>query len=176
MKALFISTQYLKRKSIIDGNVDSDKLVQFIETAQDIHIQNYTGTNLYVKLQNLITTIDVGGTEEPLIDLPENSNYKNLLNTYIKPMLAWFAQAEYLPFSLYTVNNGGVFKHRSDNSDQVNPAEIAGLAKRAEDKALFYTNRFIEYMNDNGGLFPEYNSAQDDMHPEKDISSMGWVL
>lgn len=168
MKALFISTNYLKRKSIMDGNVDPDKLVQFIETAQDIHIQNYTGTNLYVRLQNLVTSGD--------IDLAENSDYKHLLTEYIKPMLAWYAQSEYIPFSLYTISNGGVYKHRSDNSDPVGPEEVAGLARRAEDKAKFYTNRFIEYMDDKGSLFPEYNSSQDDMYPEKDITTMGWVL
>ena len=40
-KALFITINDLKRKSIIDGNVDADKLIQFIEVAQDTHIQNY---------------------------------------------------------------------------------------------------------------------------------------
>ena len=46
-KALFITINDLKRKSIIDGNVDADKLIQFIEVAQDTHIQNYLGGKLY---------------------------------------------------------------------------------------------------------------------------------
>ena len=78
MTALFVSPKYIKRKSIIDGDVDADKIVQFIETAQDIHIQNYLGTNLYKKLQSLIiagTINDVG-----------NADYKLLLDDYIKPM------------------------------------------------------------------------------------------
>ena len=33
-KALFITINDLKRKSIIDGNVDADKLIQFIEVAK----------------------------------------------------------------------------------------------------------------------------------------------
>ena len=49
-KALFISINDLKRKSIIGGDVDSDKLIQFIEVAQDTHIQNYLGGKLYDKL------------------------------------------------------------------------------------------------------------------------------
>ena len=63
LKALFISVADLKKKSIIDGNVDSDKIVQYIEIAQDIHIQNYLGGSLYKKLQELIiagTITDVG--------------------------------------------------------------------------------------------------------------------
>jgi hypothetical protein len=58
-KALFITINDLKRKSIIDGNVDADKLVQFIEVAQDTHIQNYLGGKLYTKLQTLVVSGDI---------------------------------------------------------------------------------------------------------------------
>ena len=51
MKALFITLEELKRKSIIDGNVDTDKLIQFVEVAQDTYIQTQLGTVLYDKLQ-----------------------------------------------------------------------------------------------------------------------------
>ena len=54
MKALFITLEELKRKSIIDGNVDTDKLIQFVEVAQDTVIQNYLGTKLY----NAIVYVD----------------------------------------------------------------------------------------------------------------------
>ena len=50
-KALFITTKDLKQRSIISGNVDPDKIVQFIEVAQDTHIQNYLGGKLYKKIQ-----------------------------------------------------------------------------------------------------------------------------
>ena len=53
-KALFITIQDVKQKSIISGNVDPDKIVQFVEVAQDTHIQNYLGGTLYKKLQTLI--------------------------------------------------------------------------------------------------------------------------
>ena len=51
MKALFITTNDLRRKSIIGGAVDADKFIQFVEVAQDIHIQNYLGTKLYEKIE-----------------------------------------------------------------------------------------------------------------------------
>ena len=168
MTALFVSPKYIKRKSIIDGDVDADKIVQFIETAQDIHIQNYLGTNLYKKLQSLIiagTINDVG-----------NADYKLLLDDYIKPMLAWFTQAEYIPFAAYTISNGGVYKHRSDNSDAIDPSEIALLTTRANDKASFYTNRFLGYMNFHSELYPEYISSSESMYPDRDVNNIGWVL
>ena len=43
---LFINRTDLIRNSILDGNVDSDKFIQFIKIAQEIHIQNYMGTDL----------------------------------------------------------------------------------------------------------------------------------
>ena len=54
MKALFITTNDLRRKSIIGGAVDADKFIQFVEVAQDIHIQNYLGTKLYEKIEKRI--------------------------------------------------------------------------------------------------------------------------
>ena len=49
-KALFISTTDLKRNTILNGNLDVDKVLQYISIAQEIHIQNYLGTKLYEKL------------------------------------------------------------------------------------------------------------------------------
>ena len=48
--ALFINRTDLVRNSILDGNVDTDKFIQFIKIAQEIDIQNYTGTDLYNKI------------------------------------------------------------------------------------------------------------------------------
>jgi hypothetical protein len=168
MTALFVSPKYIKRKSIIDGDLDSDKIIQFIETAQDIHIQNYLGTNLYNKIQGLIinNTINNG----------ENVNYKTLLDEYIKPMLAWYVQSEYIPFAAYTISNGGVYRHRSDNSESVSVSEIAGLANRASDKAMFYTNRFLDHMSFNSELYPEYVSSTEGLYPDRDSGNISWVL
>ena len=92
-KALFISVADLKKKSLIDGNVDSSKIVYYIEVAQDIHIQNYLGGKLYKKLQSII----VDGT----VNDSANEDYKDLLDTYVKPMLIWYSQATILPYSAF---------------------------------------------------------------------------
>ena len=168
-KALFISIQDLKRKSIIDGNVDADKLVQFVEVAQDTHIQNYLGTDLYNKLQSLI----VDGT----IDDVANAKYKNLLNDYIKPMLVWFSQSSYLPFAMYQISNGGMYKHTSENSQSVSLEEMRDLLNRVNETAEFYTRRFVDYMSYQSATFPEYNSnSNGDMYPDKDVNFHSWVL
>ena len=97
LKALFITSYELKQKSIIDGNTDADKLIHQIEVAQDMHIQNYLGGRLYDKLQQL----KIDGLLE---DNSPDSDYKELTNEYIKPMLIWFTQLEYLPFAMFKIN------------------------------------------------------------------------
>ena len=76
--ALFINRTDLVRNSILDGNVDTDKFIQFIKIAQEIDIQNYTGTDLYNKISTLISNGE--------IDDVGNAKYKLLLNTYLQPM------------------------------------------------------------------------------------------
>jgi hypothetical protein len=170
MKALFITLTELKRKSIIDGNLDEDKLIQFVEVAQDVHIQNFLGTKLYDKLQTLIT----GGT----LDDSANTKYKTLLNSYIKPMLVWYSQYSFIPFASYQISNGGIFKHTSESSSSPSTEEIEKLTLKAKNFADFYTNRFFDYIDDKSSDFPEYNASQEDgMYPNKDNNSLsGWVL
>jgi uncharacterized protein YueI len=52
--ALLISTEDVKKFSILNGNLDVDDFIQYIKIAQDITIQNYLGTDLYDKFQTLI--------------------------------------------------------------------------------------------------------------------------
>jgi hypothetical protein len=97
---LFINRTDLVRNSIIDGNVDTDKYIQFIKLAQEIHIQNYMGTKMYEGLTAAM----------PNIDTPANARWKTLLDDYIVSMLIWFAQVDYIPFASYQIRNGGMFK------------------------------------------------------------------
>ena len=164
MKALFISIADLKAKSIIDGNTDADKLIHQIEVAQDMHIQNYLGGKLYDKLQDLILSGD--------IDLPANSDYKALRDDYIKPMLIWFTQLEYLPFAMFKIDNGGINRHRGQESDTVDFRDVDRMQSKITDRAEFYTKRFIDYNCFNSQKFPEYNNnSNGDMYPDKDADS-----
>lgn len=165
MKALFITLKELKRKSIFDGNLDADKIIQFIEVAQDTEIQTYLGSKLYDKIQTEIIANTLSG------------NYKTLVDEYVKPMLIWYTQAAFIPYAAYQISNGGIYKHNSDNSTAVDQSEINALASHATETAEFYTQRFMDHMNYNSNLYPEYISNQDDgMYPERDVNFTGWVL
>jgi hypothetical protein len=163
--ALFIKREDLVRNSILDGNVDTDKFIQYIKIAQEIHIRNYLGTDLYNKISSDIISSSLSG------------DYLELVNTYIQPMLIHYAMVDYLPFAAYQVKNGGVFKHRSENGDAATKEEIDYLVQRERDIAEYYTRRFIDYMSFNQESFPEYyTNSNDDIHPDTNSTFQGWQL
>jgi hypothetical protein len=164
--ALFITRKDLVKFSSVNGSVDGDKFLQYIKIAQDIHIQNYLGTDLYNKIQADIVASSLTG------------DYLALVNDHIKPMLIHWALVEYLPFAAYTIANKGVFKHSSENATNVEKNEIDFLIEKERNVAQYYTDRFINYMSfEASSKFPEYyTNSNDDVYPDKDASFEGWVL
>lgn len=163
--ALFINRTDLVKNSILDGNVDTDKFIQFIKVAQQIDIQNLLGTDLYNKISADIIAGNLSG------------NYLSLVNTYVQPTLIWFAQMNYIPFAAYQIKNGGVFKHSSETAQNVDKNEVDYLVAKAREYANYYSTRLVDYLCFNDNLFPEYNSNSDeDISPDTDTTFKGWVL
>lgn len=165
-QALFVTRKDIVKLTAMDGNVDTDKFIQYVKIAQDIHIQNYIGTNLYNKIQADILASTLTG------------DYLDLVTDHIKPMLIHWSMVEYLPFAAYTVANKGVFKHSSENAENVSKEEVDFLIEKERNTAQYYTDRFIDYMSFNASSkFPEYyTNNNDDVYPDKDASFEGWVL
>ena len=164
-EALLINRDDLVKFTALNGNIDTDVFVQWIKTAQDIHIQNYLGS----KLLNKIKADIVAGTL--------SGNYLTLVNTYVKPMLIHWAMVEYLPFAAYTISNKGVFKHNSENAINVEKNEIDFLIDKETSLAQHYTERFISYMIYNQSSFPEYNTnTKNDVYPDHDTNFTSWHI
>jgi len=125
--ALFITRTDLVRNSILDGNVDTDKFIHFVKIAQEIHVRNYLGTDLYNKISADIIADTLSG------------DYLTLVTTYVQPMLIHFAMVDYLPFAAYQVKNNGVYKHTSENAETVNKSEIDYLVSKEREFAEYYT-------------------------------------
>jgi len=164
--ALFIKRSDLVNNTALSGSVDTDKFIQFVKIAQDIHIQNYLGTDLYEKISADIVANTLTG------------DYLALVNDYVQPMLIHFAMVEYLPFAAYTIANGGVYKHNSENSSLAVKEEIDSLISKERDYAEYYTQRFIDYMSFNApSKFPEYYSNNnEEIYPDKNALFNGWML
>lgn len=163
--ALFISRTDLVKNSILDGNIDTDKFIQFIKIAQQIDVRNYLGSELYNRISNDITNSTLSG------------NYLTLVRDYIQPMLIHFAMVQYLPFAAYQIKNGGIYKHQSENAESVSKDEVDYLVQKERNFAEYYAKRFIDYMAFNQTLFPEYTSnSNDDIYPDTNDLFNGWVL
>lgn len=164
-EALLITRDDLVRFTSVNGNVDTDKFIQYIKIAQDIHIQNYLGTELLNKIKADIIASTLTG------------DYQSLVETYVKPMLIHWAMVEYLPFAAYTIANKGVYKHSSENAENVAKDEVDFLLEKERKIAQHYTQRFIDYMSFNQQLFPEYNdNSNGDMYPDTNNNFIGWIL
>tara|TARA_R100000329_G_scaffold80539_2_gene68880 strand:+ start:1732 stop:2283 length:552 start_codon:yes stop_codon:yes gene_type:complete len=162
---LLITTNDIPKFTALNGNTDVDKFVQFALIAQDIHIQNYTGTNLLDKILADITAGTLSG------------NYLDLVNNHLKKMLIHYSMTEYLPFAAYTIANKGVYKHGTENGETIEKNEVDYLVEKERQIAQHYTDRFVAFMRNNSNLFPEYNNnTSDDMNPDKIAFSCGWVL
>ena len=164
-EALLISRNDIVKFTALNGNIDTDSFIQWIKVAQDIHIQNYLGTNLLEKIKT------------DIINNTLANPYLSLLTTYVKPMLIHWAMVEYLPFSAYTIANKGVFKHTSENATSAEKNEVDFLVEKERMIAQNYTERFITYINFNNSLFPEYSTNSNaDMFPSTQNNFTGWYI
>ena len=164
-EALLITRDDIVKFTALNGNIDTDKFIQFIKIAQDTHIQNFLGTDLLERIQSDI----VAGTLA--------NPYLTLVTKYIKPMLIHWAMVEYLPFSAYTIANKGIYKHQSENSETVEKSEIDFIVEKERSIAQHYTQRFIDYICFNNTTFPEYTSnTNGDMYPDSKNNYTGWYL
>ena len=164
--ALFINRTDLVRNTIINGDVDTDKFIQFIKISQQMHIQNYLGTALYDQISAAITANSL------------TTDQTALLNDYIQPMLIHFAMVDYLPFSSLELRNGGLFRHTAENATSPNRDDVEFLVQKHRNFAEFYTRRFIDYMSFNAASkFPKYWEHQNNqMYPDMSATFTGWVL
>ena len=163
--ALFVSITEVKKFTALNGNIDDDKLLQFLKIAQDIHICNYLGTRLYKRFQTDILNDDL---TEP---------YLSLLNTYIAPMAIHFAMVEILPFIAFNISNKGVTRLKGETSETVNKSDVDYLIDKEREIAQNYTRKFIDYMNANSNLFPEYFVANTgENYPLNSADFGGWYL
>ena len=164
-EALLVTRNDIVKFTAMNGNVDTDKFIQFVKIAQDIHIQNYTGTNLINKIKADILDDTLAG------------NYLSLTEEYLKPMLIHWAMVEYLPFAAYTIANKGVYKHSSENSENVQKNEVDFLIEKERQIAQHYTERFINYISFNNNLFPEYyNNQNGNMYPDSMNNYTSWYI
>ena len=166
---LFINKKDLKRYTIIDGNFDEDLYFPSIEIAQELHLQNVLGSNLYNKIKGLIeagTLSDVG-----------NVDYKYLVDNFLNKATIFYTMVELLPVSSYSLSNNGLGKKTSELKDQNDDNELDNLIQKYNDLAEHYSNLCIKYICNNISKYPEYNTGNENgIYPDGDAFSTNWEI
>ena len=101
---LFCSRNDIVKRTVLGGNVDPEKIIPFVKTAQDKYLLLILGTKLFDKMQNDIGAGTLSG------------QYLTLQNEYIIDTLVHYALVEALPFIAYTFGNGSI--SRNINAEQ----------------------------------------------------------
>ena len=161
-QVIFIDASYIKAYSHIDGSVDEKDMLPSIIQAQDSQIQPILGTELFKKLKTEITAGSISG------------DYDTLLNDYVRmATLKWFL-VHFYPYLQGKIMNGTIGSRNVDNITALSQNEVARLIDIERSNAQFYSERLIEYLQNNSSLFTEYTSNSGaDMNPETQTYSEG---
>jgi hypothetical protein len=154
--ALFVTLDELKKRTNLNGNIDADKLIPSLKTAQQLELEPILGTDLYNKMSNDIISGSLSG------------DYLDLKNNYIVDMLIHFAVSYYLPFSAYSIANAGITKASPENTTAIDADELTMLVNREKAMGESYKVRLINYIDNNTSKFPEYSTnSGSDISPEQ---------
>lgn len=165
--ALFVTEQFIKDNTLIDGNVDQKYITLTIADAQRMHVMPILGTALYNELDTQI----VAGTLTAL--------NTTLLNDYIQDALKYWVIYEGIDLFTYHITNKNISTKSSDNSQPIQQIDVIRLMDRNKDKAEFFSERITRYLCANEASYPLYNNAgstSDTVHPNRNNYTTGWAL
>jgi hypothetical protein len=166
---LFVSRNDLVKRTPIGGDIDSDKLIPFVKTAQDKYILIALGTVLYNKLQNDVAAGTLTG------------QYRTLMEEYIVDTLVHYTFVESLPFLAYQIDNTGITKNlNSEQGASPNKNDVDYLLQKELATAQFYSERLVTYLIAYSSNYPEYLATtgfSNNVYPDKGQQYRnGWVI
>lgn len=165
--SLFITRNDIIKKTPLQGSVDADRLLPFVQTAQEKYLLNLLGTVLYAKLQEDIET-----------QTPFTGFYEVLMTDHIKPTLIWYTVVEYLPFSGVQFKSEGAVRHESEQSRAVSKNEIDYLLQKSMNNADYYATRLQNYLISYSNEIPEYLQSvgnQTQIYPDMGNTYFGGI-
>ena len=145
---LFISTQFLKDNSIIEGNIEDRLIINAIIKAQTIDIQNILGQELYTEIKNQVKTKTI------------STKNKTLLDDYIVPCLVEWAVWRSLPIINTKVKNIALIQQNAENAQPVSNDQEIYLRKDIKQSAEFYSDTLKRYLFKNQSDYPLFLQSQ----------------
>jgi hypothetical protein len=167
--ALFIDRNSIIKNSPLQGAIDADALLPFMNTAQVKWIKNLLGTVLYDYLQAQIIAGTVGSL---------SVYYQDLLDDHIKPTLIWYTCVEYIPFSSIQFKSNGAVKQNSEQAIAPSKTEIDYLKQQAQANADYYALRLQNYLISYANEIPQYLESvgnQTQIYPDQTNQYFGGI-
>ena len=167
--ALFISRNDIIKNTPLQGAIDADALLPFVNTAQVKYLKNLLGTVLYDYLQAQI----IAGTVSSL-----SSYYQDLLDDHIKNTLIWYSAVEYIPFSSVQFKSNGAVKQQSEQGIAPSKNEIDYLLSKALNNADYYALRLQNYLIAYSNEIPQYLESvgnQTQIYPDQTNQYFGGI-
>lgn len=143
---LLLDANYLKRITQLNGQVQEDQMESAVIVAQDIHLQQWLGSDL-------LDAIKAKAQAGTLAD-----EYLTLVNTYVRKALAWLVLVDLLPTMHVQLRNGGLVIQAPEGTAGIGPDELHRLREDARNKAEFYLKQMCTYLAHNAGALPEYTT------------------
>lgn len=157
-KVMLVGPDTVKAGSYVDFNVDDGTIGASIRECQNIHLQAIIGSNLLLRLQELVNNA-INGAVQDTIDSEENYIYKELLDEYIKPYMVNKIQALLcVPISL-KIRNYGVTKTSDTNIPTPSLQEIFALQGRYNGMAAKYATYLSKYLCAHRAELPELDET-----------------
>lgn len=154
-RVLLIGTALLKKMTPIENNVDDSILSPYIFKAQETHIHQVLGTDLYERIKDDLVCRSLTG------------NYRKLYDEYIVPATIEWTFYEVMPFIQIKLTNKSVGRGSADYFNEGDLNDLKYLRNSVRDLGEFYSTRTTNYLKQNSHLFKEYmtNTGLDKIIP-----------
>lgn len=166
MTTLLIKLEDIQHYTTIQGSVDTKNVNPHINNAQILYIEPILGSDLFEKIQNLIS----GNT------IKNNIDYYKLWDEYIKPALVFHTMQLFIPLQSFVLADGGTFQYETTNSQTSTIEYIEKLTAKYKVIGSKYDDKLVKYLCDNSQLFSEYHNNQGLIKKTETTPSIDWYL
>lgn len=172
-----ISASEVVSKAMTNSNMDASIIDDnIILIAEITHLKQHLGDYFWGELRKKHHPPSTGNS--PNHDTL-NDDEVILVENYIKPCLAFYVKYEVLNDMQYNTTSSGVVTNDDEWSDPVESSEMSLLKDDTYRKAEILRKDMMEWLDDedNDGIYPEYESNQNDKHLNGDnVVRLGGIL
>lgn len=142
----FLSSERLK-SDFANENISDEYIKSAVMIAQQ-ELVELLGDTLYNKLEDMVTDGSI-----------EDSPYQELLDSFVVPMLEFRSMAELCVITSFKVGNIGMYQNYDQNASSNELSTVKYIEKHWTDKAEFYRNRLVKFLEKNTSTYPEYKCS-----------------